>query len=264
MGEVYRAQDTRLGRTVAIKVLSFIPVAGCRVPGTLCARGARHLQPFASEHLRALRRRQPRRRGLHRDGVPGRRDAGGAHEEGPAADRAGFALRHGSGHGPRGGAQAWNNPPRPEAGQRHVDEVPAPSCSISASRRSNEQPSAGPEARAKDDRLTATGMVIGTLHYMAPEQIEGHEADARTDVFALGCVLYESVSGRAALQGDSTSAVMRAILDTEPPLSRGTARRFIGGIPATYHDVPWPRTRKSAGRRRTTSRSNFGALPREA
>src|SRR5262249_24249961 len=51
------------------------------------------------------------------------------------------------------------------------------------------------------DNLTERGMILGTLHYMAPEQLEGREADAPTDLFALGAVVYEMVTGRKAFDG---------------------------------------------------------------
>jgi len=64
--------------------------------------------------------------------------------------------------------------------------------------------------------LTGAHTVVGTPQYMAPEQIEGRDADARTDIFALGCVLYELVTGKRAFEGKSPSSVMAAILATEP------------------------------------------------
>jgi Tol biopolymer transport system component len=64
--------------------------------------------------------------------------------------------------------------------------------------------------------LTGAHTVIGTPQYMAPEQIEGREADARTDIFAFGCVFYELLSGKAAFDGKSPSAVMASILASEP------------------------------------------------
>ena len=68
--------------------------------------------------------------------------------------------------------------------------------------------------------LTAEGTILGTLHYMAPEQLEGKEADARADVFAFGAVVYEMVTGRKAFQGESTASVIAAILSSEPaPIS---------------------------------------------
>ncbi len=65
--------------------------------------------------------------------------------------------------------------------------------------------------------LTAPGLIVGTGPYMAPEQVEGKEADARTDLFAFGAVLFEMVSGRKAFQGDSQASVMAAVLEREPP-----------------------------------------------
>jgi serine/threonine protein kinase len=65
--------------------------------------------------------------------------------------------------------------------------------------------------------LTSEGTVLGTPQYMAPEQIEGLEADARTDIFAFGCVLYEMVTGKRAFDGKTKASVIGAILSAEPP-----------------------------------------------
>ena len=65
--------------------------------------------------------------------------------------------------------------------------------------------------------LTEEGVVVGTVQYMAPEQLEGKEADARTDIFAFGALLYEMVTGKKAFEGKSQLSVMTAILETDPP-----------------------------------------------
>jgi serine/threonine protein kinase/Tol biopolymer transport system component len=64
--------------------------------------------------------------------------------------------------------------------------------------------------------VTAQGSLLGTLQYMAPERLEGHEADIRTDIFAFGAVLYEMLTGRKAFEGNSHAALIAAILNTEP------------------------------------------------
>jgi Tol biopolymer transport system component len=64
--------------------------------------------------------------------------------------------------------------------------------------------------------LTSAGMVIGTIQYMAPEQIEGKEADARSDLFALGAVLYEMVTGKRPFEGKSQISLASAILEKDP------------------------------------------------
>jgi eukaryotic-like serine/threonine-protein kinase len=68
----------------------------------------------------------------------------------------------------------------------------------------------------RSNPLTEQGMVIGTMQYMAPEQLEGKPADARCDIFSLGCVLYEMATGRAAFAGGSPASVVAAILASEP------------------------------------------------
>ena len=77
-------------------------------------------------------------------------------------------------------------------------------------------------AGAGAGRLTATGLSIGTPAYMSPEQISGGEVDARTDVFALGCVLYEMLTGRRAFIGDSIQALAANILTGPTPSLQGT------------------------------------------
>jgi eukaryotic-like serine/threonine-protein kinase len=65
--------------------------------------------------------------------------------------------------------------------------------------------------------LTGEGAILGTLQYMAPEQLEGKEADARTDIFALGAVIYEMATGRKAFAGKSQASLISAIMTSEPP-----------------------------------------------
>jgi Tol biopolymer transport system component len=64
---------------------------------------------------------------------------------------------------------------------------------------------------------TEPGVVMGTLGYMSPEQVKGKPADARSDIFSFGAILYEMLSGKRAFQGDSAAETMSAILREEPP-----------------------------------------------
>src|ERR1700691_1479886 len=64
--------------------------------------------------------------------------------------------------------------------------------------------------------LTQKGMVVGTFQYMAPEVLQGAEADVRADIFSFGCVLYEMMTRRRAFEGKSQFSVLGAILDKEP------------------------------------------------
>jgi eukaryotic-like serine/threonine-protein kinase len=73
------------------------------------------------------------------------------------------------------------------------------------------------EAATVGKALTAEGTIVGTLAYMAPEQLEGKELDPRTDIFALGAVLYEMLTGKRAFSGSSSATVISAILTSDPP-----------------------------------------------
>jgi Tol biopolymer transport system component len=69
---------------------------------------------------------------------------------------------------------------------------------------------------AEQSKLTREGTIVGTFQYMAPEQLEGKEADARTDIFALGEVIYEIATGKPAFAGKSRASLIAAILSSDP------------------------------------------------
>ena len=73
------------------------------------------------------------------------------------------------------------------------------------------------EAPTQQKDLTDGQSIIGTLAYMAPEQLEGKPSDARTDIFAFGALLYEMLTGRKAFTGESQASLIAAILEREPP-----------------------------------------------
>src|SRR6202521_6043068 len=67
------------------------------------------------------------------------------------------------------------------------------------------------------DPLTVQGTILGTLQYMAPEQVEGNEVDARTDIFAFGAVVYEMATGKKGFEGKTQASLIAKILETDPP-----------------------------------------------
>ena len=69
----------------------------------------------------------------------------------------------------------------------------------------------------KSASLTQEGTILGTLQYMAPEQLEGQDADTRTDIFAFGTVVYEMVTGRKTFEGKSQASLIAAIMHVDPP-----------------------------------------------
>jgi Tol biopolymer transport system component len=94
--------------------------------------------------------------------------------------------------------------------------------------------------------LTAEGAIIGTLQYMAPEQVEGKPADARTDLWALGAILYEMVTGQRAFEGTSAASLIGHIMNSEPPamatrrpLTPPTLERLVRRCLAKDPDERW-------------------------
>jgi serine/threonine-protein kinase len=81
--------------------------------------------------------------------------------------------------------------------------------------------------------LTMKGMMLGTLQYMSPEQIEGKEIDARTDIFAFGAVLYEMLTGQRPFNGKSQASLIGAILDHDPP----RVMSFLPAMPPMLDEI---------------------------
>jgi Tol biopolymer transport system component len=225
MGEVYKATDTRLNRTVAIKVL----------PSHVSAHPEMK-QRFEREAQTIAALNHPNICTLHDVGRQGDTDylvmeflegetLAARLERGPLGldDAVRVAIQiadalekaHGQGVTHRdlkpgnvmltdGGAQAKLL----DFGLAKLKQAPQASPS-------------GSPITAAPLSATAPGTILGTMQYMAPEQLEGREADARTDLFAFGAVLYEMVTGRRAFQGKSQPHLIAAIISSEPePVSQ--------------------------------------------
>jgi serine/threonine protein kinase/Tol biopolymer transport system component len=219
MGEVYRARDTRLDRVVAIKVLPF-DVAADPQRRERFDREARTISSLNHPHICTLYDVG------HQEGIGylvmellegqtlGDRLARGALpidqalqyasqilEALDAAHRRGIVhrdLKPANIFLARGGGSS--RPPIAKLLDFGIAKtVPSGTAALTA------------------PPLTAEGTLLGTLQYMAPEQLEGREADARSDLFAFGAVLYEMLTGRRAFPGQSQSKVIAAVLDSEPP-----------------------------------------------
>ncbi len=116
--------------------------------------------------------------------------------------------------------------------------------------------------------LTAAGTILGTFQYMAPEQLEGKEADARTDIFAFGSVLYEMVTGRKAFAGTSQASLIASILEKQPepitsiqPLAPATLDHVVRKCLAKDPDERWQSAADVASELRWASETSAAAIP---
>jgi hypothetical protein len=218
MGEVYKARDTRLDRTVAIKVLP-ANVATDSERRARFEREARAISALNHSHICTLHDvgDQDGTAFLVMELLEGEtlaeRLARGALPLNQAlrlgaeiADALAYAHRHDIVH----------RDLKPGNVMLTASGVKLLDFGL-AKLRSGFGPLASGSGSATTETLTEEGKLLGTVPYMAPEQIEGKETDARTDIFALGCVLYEIVTGRRAFAGDNSAALMSAILRDDPP-----------------------------------------------
>ncbi|MBN1527519.1 MAG: serine/threonine protein kinase [Thermoleophilaceae bacterium] len=104
-------------------------------------------------------------------------------------------------------------------------------------------------------RVTSTGDLLGTVDYMAPEQLEGGEVSPRTDVYALGCVLHAALTGRPPFRRETYPATMLAALNEPPPRASDTA-----GVPAAYDHVIERALAKRPGDRYSSAHAFVDAL----
>jgi hypothetical protein len=103
-----------------------------------------------------------------------------------------------------------------------------------------------PTALQDSQPLTTRGTILGTFQYMAPEQLEGKDADARSDIFAFGCVLYEMLTGQKAFSGKSQASLISSIMGSDPapissiqPMIPASLDRIVKGCLAKEPEHRW-------------------------
>ena len=241
MGEVYRARDTRLSRAVAIKVMRDWPgsdaaqrdrfkreaeiVASLDHPN-ICALHDVGRDGDVDYFVMPLLAGETLATRLERGAMPVREALPIAAAIADALDR---AHRHGIVHRDL----KPGNVMLTATGPRLLDFGLARQAEPSRIGDSATRPV-----------LTMPGRVMGTLPYMAPEQLAGDRTDVRTDVWAFGCLLYEMLAGRPAFPGPSETDVMRQILAAEPAAIEGSAvspslQAIVSGALVKNADERW-------------------------
>jgi|HubBroStandDraft_6_1064221.scaffolds.fasta_scaffold00030_9 Tol biopolymer transport system component len=228
MGEVYRARDTRLDRTVAIKVLASHLSSSPELKQRM-EREGRAISSLNHPHICQLYdigsqdgtdylvmeflEGETLAERLRKGAIPLAEvfKIGIAVAEALAvAHRSGIVhrdLKPGNIMVTQGGAKLMDfGLAKPLGVQSTAGSGSAPSFTAAATL-------SGPSPLSP---LTTAGSIIGTIQYMAPEQIEGKEADARSDIFAFGAVLYEMVAGKRPFSGKSQISLASSILEADP------------------------------------------------
>ncbi len=181
-------------------------------------RGPRDFPALASPCVRALRRR-PRRRHVRISSwscSTARRCRRSSPE---ARSRCRKSLRIGGeiAEALAAAAQGRHRPSRSQARQRDVDALGRQAARLRTGQDARARRVGAPPNCRRRRTLTAPGMWLGTAPYMAPEQFDGRPVDGRSDVFALGAVLYEMATGRRAFAGETTAGIASSILRVDPP-----------------------------------------------
>ena len=248
MGEVYKARDTRLDRTVAVKILPEA-LAGDPQFRDRFDREARAISQLDHPHICALYdvgeqngvsflvmqylegdTLQDR---LRKGALPPDQALKTAVEIASALDR---AHRAGIVHRDL----KPGNIMLTKTGAKLLDFGLAKSSPVVASAGLSMLPTTPPAA------MTAQGTILGTFQYMAPEQLEGQDADARTDIFAFGATLYEMLTGTKAFEGKTHASLIGAIMHSEPTplttlqaLTPPTLDRIVRKCLAKRADTRW-------------------------
>jgi serine/threonine protein kinase/Tol biopolymer transport system component len=230
MGEVYRARDTRLGRDVAVKVLPEQRAASREVRARF-EREARTVSSLNHPHICTLYdvgregdtdylvmeliEGETLAQRLARGALPQDQVLKLGAEIADALDRAHRAgvihrdLKPGNVMLTKSGTKLMDFGLARPAGMGGPESGSGVTLATLAQSPTMGQP------------LTVAGTIVGTFQYMAPEQLEGHEADARSDIWALGCVLYEMAAARPAFEGKSQASLVGAIMNAQPlPISQ--------------------------------------------
>jgi eukaryotic-like serine/threonine-protein kinase len=252
MGEVYRARDTRLGRDVAVKVLPTAMSSSPELRQRL-EREAKTISQLSHPHICTLFDVG------HQDGtdylvmeyLEGETLANRL-GKGPMpieqALRIGIEIAGALDAAHRSGIVHRDLKPGnvmlTKSGVKLLDfglaKLAAPQPGAVS------QATSLPTALQESEPLTTRGTILGTFQYMAPEQLEGREADARSDIFSLGCVLYEMLTGHKAFTGKSQASLISSIMSSDPPpistlqpLTPPTLDRIVRKCLAKDPDARW-------------------------
>ncbi|HEU4366425.1 MAG TPA: protein kinase, partial [Candidatus Krumholzibacteria bacterium] len=224
MGEVYRARDTRLGREVAVKVLPQHLSSSSEVRARF-EREAKTVSSLNHPHIctlfdigregdtdylvMELIEGETLHRRLEKGPLP-------VHEVLRLGREVAEALARAHRVGVVHRDLKPGNIMLTKTGPKLMDFGLARTTGLAGGAGSGSKGAAITQSPTVAAPLTAEGTIVGTFQYMAPEQLEGKETDARSDLWALGCVLYEMATGQRAFEGQSQASLIAAIMTGEP------------------------------------------------